>query len=443
MYYTYLEVCAGCGGLSYGLELSGLKPVTLIEIDKKCVETLKKNFNCDIQCEDMRKIDFKKYKSKIDLVIGGIPCQSFSMAGKREGLNNKDKGGLFYDFKRCIQEIEPDMFMIENVEGLHNINNGDTLKFIINELEKENYTVTYKLLNAVNYYVPQKRKRLIIIGTKYNIPFEFPQPFNDIITLKDALKNVPNSNYIEYSDTKKIIMELIPEGGCWINLPKNLQKEYLGKSYNSGGGKRGFARRLSWNEPSLTLTTSPCQKQTERCHPTETRPLKTREYARIQTFPDNFIFEGNTISIYKQIGNAVPPMLAYFIGLQIKKTLFNIKIYKIIKNIYNLHIIFDKKNEKHNICKYINRDLYKLLFMSELKEIVQKYLEKEVEPLYEDIKINKDIDKVKKAMDIRFLNIDESEWQIKSNFILNQSKIQQKIGLMHEYIFSNLERCAF
>ena len=437
--YTYLEVCAGCGGLSYGLELSGLTPITLIEIDKKCVETLKKNFNCDIQCEDMRKIDFKKYRNKIDIVVGGIPCQSFSMAGNREGLNNKDKGGLFYDFKRCIQEIEPDMFMIENVEGLQNINNGDTLKFIISELEKENYTVTYKLLNAVNYYVPQKRKRLIIIGTKYNVQFEFPQEFNKIITLKDALKDVPDSNHIEYSDNKKKIMELIPEGGCWIDLPKDLQKEYLGKSYNSGGGKRGFARRLSWHEPSLTLTTSPCQKQTERCHPSETRPLKTREYARIQTFPDNFIFEGNTISIYKQIGNAVPPMLAYFIGLQIKKTLIKIKIQKIINNICNLHIIFDKKFENNNIYKYENNKLYNRLIMSELKELVHKYLEKEIIPLYEDIKNNTDIDKVKKAMDIRFLNIDEKEWQIKSNYILNQSKIQQKIGLMHEYIFSNLK----
>lgn len=436
--YTYLEVCAGCGGLSYGLELSGLVPVSLIEIDKKCVETLKKNFNCDIQCEDIRKIDFKKYKNKIDIVVGGIPCQSFSMAGNREGLNNKDKGGLFYDFKRCIQEIEPDMFMIENVEGLQNINNGDTLKFILNELEKENYRVTYKLLNAVNYYVPQKRKRLIIIGTKYNVQFEFPREFNKIINLKKALKNIPDSNNIEYSENKKKIMELIPEGGCWIDLPKDLQKEYLGKSYNSGGGKRGFARRLSWNEPSLTLTTSPCQKQTERCHPSETRPLKIREYARIQTFPDDFIFEGNTISVYKQIGNAVPPMLAYFIGLQIKKTLINIKIQKIIKNICNLHIIFDKKFENNNIYKY-DIKIYDLLVMSELKELVHKYLEKEIIPLYEDTKNNTDIDKVKKAMDIRFLNIDEKEWQIKANYILNQSKIQQKIGLMHEYIFSNFK----
>jgi DNA (cytosine-5)-methyltransferase 1 len=115
--YTYLEVCAGCGGLSYGLELVGFKSVALVEIDKNCVNTLKKNFDDkNIILNDMRKTDFTKYKDKVDILVGGIPCQSFSMAGKREGLENKDKGGLFYDFLRCIKEINPKMFMIENVE---------------------------------------------------------------------------------------------------------------------------------------------------------------------------------------------------------------------------------------------------------------------------------------------------------------------------------------
>ena len=135
--------------------------------------------------------------------------------------------------------------------------------------------------------------------------------------MKDALKDVPESEGTKYSEEKKKVMELVPEGGCWINLPEDIKKKYMGNSLNSGGGKRGIARRLSWDEPSLTLTTSPCQKQTERCHPSETRPLKTREYARIQTFPDNFVFEGSISSIYKQIGNAVPCMLGYYLGLSL------------------------------------------------------------------------------------------------------------------------------
>lgn len=327
MAYKYLEVCAGCGGLSYGLELAGLQADTLIEIDKNCVKTLKKNFrSSNIINQDMRQIDFTKYKNKIDIVIGGIPCQSFSIAGKREGLENPDKGGLFYDFYRCLREIEPKMFMIENVEGLKNINNGETLRGIINELENLNYKVSYKLLNAVQYLVPQKRKRLIIIGTKYNGKFIWPKENDKILTMTDALKDVPESKGIEYSAKKKAVLELVPPGGCWVDLPEDIKIAYMGKSLDSGGGKRGIARRLAWDEPCLTLTTSPCQKQTERCHPDKTRPLRIKEYARIQTFPDDFIFEGSIHSIYKQIGNAVPCMLAYHLGIEIIKCLNNIEL---------------------------------------------------------------------------------------------------------------------
>ena len=204
MKYTYLEVCAGCGGLSCGLECAGLEASVLVEIDKTCIKTLKKNFKCPIILEsDMRTIDFKPYKGKIDIVVGGIPCQSFSIAGKREGLANDNKGGLFYDFYRCLQEVEPAMFMIENVEGLKNINNGETLTTIISDLEKLGYTVAYKVLNATKFNVPQKRKRLIIIGTTYGVEFEYPEEHETILTMRDALKNVPISKGMEYSEKKK------------------------------------------------------------------------------------------------------------------------------------------------------------------------------------------------------------------------------------------------
>lgn len=322
MSYEYLELCAGCGGLSYGLELSGLHGHTLIEIDKNCVGTLKKNFpNSKVKKLDIRELDFHKYKGKIDIVVGGIPCQSFSIAGNREGLKNKEKGGLFHDFKRCVKQVDPLMFMIENVEGLVNINKGATLKYIVSQMSKLGYDVSYKVLNSVEYYVPQKRKRLIIIGTKYGVEFKWPKKHSKIVTLKKALKDVPKSDGIQYSSQKKKVMKLVPPGGCWVNLPKDVQKTYMGKSYEAGGGKRGMARRLSWDEPCLTLTTSPCQKQTERCHPDKTRPLTIAEYKRIQTFPDSFEFEGSTSNIYKQIGNAVPCLLAYYIGKQIIKCL--------------------------------------------------------------------------------------------------------------------------
>jgi DNA (cytosine-5)-methyltransferase 1 len=132
--------------------------------------------------------------------------------------------------------------------------------------------------------------------------------------LKDVLHNVPQSNGAKYNEEKIKLFKMIPQGGCWINLPENLQREYLGNSYNSGGGKRGILYRLSMEKPSLTLLCTPSQKQTERCHPLEERPLTVREYARIQTFDDTYEFVGSVNSQYKQIGNAVPVELAKNMG---------------------------------------------------------------------------------------------------------------------------------
>jgi len=180
--------------------------------------------------------------------------------------------------------------------------------------------------------VPQKRERLIIVGIRKDIDLEFcyPQPQKRVYTTSDALKkgelfnsDVPLSPGAKYPKRKKEILDLIPQGGYWRDLPLKLQKEYMQKSFYLGGGKTGIARRISWNEPCLTLTCSPAQKQTERCHPEETRPFSVREYARIQTFPDNWKFQGSINQQYKQIGNAVPVNLAKEIGLSIVAFLNN------------------------------------------------------------------------------------------------------------------------
>ena len=134
-------------------------------------------------------------------------------------------------------------------------------------------------------------------------------------------KDVADSEGQVYPERKREIMKLVPPGGYWRDLPEDIQKEYMLKSYYLGGGKTGMARRMSWNEPSLTLTTSPAQKQTERCHPDETRPFTTSEYARIQTFPDDWEFQGSQTSIYRQIGNAVPVNLAEQLGMSLMRLL--------------------------------------------------------------------------------------------------------------------------
>ena len=321
--YSAIELFAGAGGLALGLEQAGIETVLHVDNDKYCFETLSKNRpNWNVICSDVSKIDFKPYKGKVNIITGGFPCQAFSYAGKKLGFEDT-RGTLFYEFARCVKETEPLVFVAENVRGLISHDNGRTLKTIVDIFESLGYDIQTKLLNAVNYNVPQKRERIVIVGTKKNtnIKFEYPKESKKIRTLRDALKDVPKSEGQAYSKSKQEVLKLVPPGGCWRNLPANIQKSYMGKSFTSGGGRTGMARRISWDEPCLTLTCSPSQKQTERCHPDETRPFTVREYARIQTFPDDWEFVGGMGQQYKQIGNAVPVELGRQIGIQIKKAI--------------------------------------------------------------------------------------------------------------------------
>jgi DNA (cytosine-5)-methyltransferase 1 len=255
-------------------------------------------------------------------MAGGFPCQAFSYAGKSLGFADT-RGTLFYEYARLISQVRPKLVIGENVKGLLNHDGGRTLSVIVKELEDLGYNVAYKVMRAQFLDVPQKRERLIIFGLRNDQDSQifFPVEKDYTINLRAAFKGVPKSPGQHYSDSKKKIMELIPEGGYWRDLPDDLQREFMGGSYHLGGGKTGMARRLSWSEPSLTLTCNPAQKQTERCHPKETRPLTVREYARIQTFPDEWEFSGSLSSQYKQIGNAVPVNLGYHVGLAARKIL--------------------------------------------------------------------------------------------------------------------------
>lgn len=322
---TDIELFAGAGGLALGLEQAGIRGVEFVEIDPNACATLRKNRpQWNVIEDDVHHISFKKYYNKVDLVSGGAPCQAFSYAGKRLGFGDT-RGTLFAEFARCVNEVKPKMFLFENVRGLLSHDHGRTFATIKHTFECQGYTLQYKILNACYYGVGQKRQRIILIGIRNDltdkINFVYPKPDEHITTLREALKNVPKAPYQPYSENKRKVMELVPPGGCWVDLPDEVARQYMGKSYYSGGGRRGMARRISWDEPCLTLTTSPSQKQTERCHPDETRPFTVREYARIQSFPDNWEFEGSLSSQYKQIGNAVPVELARRIGKQIIKAI--------------------------------------------------------------------------------------------------------------------------
>jgi DNA (cytosine-5)-methyltransferase 1 len=263
--------------------------------------------------DDIANVDFKKIKA--DVVAGGFPCQAFSYAGKRMGFEDT-RGTLFFEYARAVKEINPRVILGENVKGLEKHDNGRTLKTMLNVLDELGYNVAYKILRAQYFDVAQKRERLVIFGVRkdLNRQIAFPREQNYTVSIREALRDAPKADGQKYTPDKKKIMELIPQGGYWRDLPVNLQKKYMGASFHLGGGKTGMARRLSWDEPSLTLTCNPAQKQTERCHPGETRPLNVREYARIQSFPDQWQFSGSTASQYKQIGNAVPVNLGYHIG---------------------------------------------------------------------------------------------------------------------------------
>ncbi len=316
-----IELFAGAGGMALGLEKAGFDTTLLVEYDKNCVATLRKNRpKWDVIPDDIHQINFKGMK--VDLVTGGFPCQAFSHAGNKLGFEDT-RGTLFYEFARAVKEIKPRIFLAENVEAILRNQDGKTIQTIMEVLSSFGYDVRYEILNALNYGVAQKRKRVFFIGTKKGVKFQYPKPSKKIVTLGDALKDVPDSSGEKYSDEKIKLLKHVPAGGSWVNMPVEVQKKYMGKSFYSTGGRRGMGRRIAWDEPCLTLTCSPGQKMTERCHPEEIRPFTVREYARIQSFPDSWKFVGSLSSQYRQIGNAVPVKLATAVAKEIFKSLLH------------------------------------------------------------------------------------------------------------------------
>lgn len=324
--FKLIELFAGAGGLALGMEKAGFDSLLLNEFDKHACNTLRFNRpNWNVVEGDVSHVSFTDYKDQIDILSGGFPCQAFSYAGKKLGFEDT-RGTLFFEFARAVKETNPKVIAAENVRGLLKHEDGKTLQAIKDVIDELGYQlVEPRVLKAVFYKVPQKRERLLLVAIRKDIApfveFKWPSPYSRIMTVKDALKkgdlyeeDVAKSLGQSYPPRKKEILSMIPQGGYWKDLPDHLQREYMQKSYFLGGGKTGMARRLAWNEPSLTLTCSPAQKQTERCHPEETRPLTVREYARIQTFPDSWAFSGPLTAQYKQIGNAVPVNLAYAVG---------------------------------------------------------------------------------------------------------------------------------
>ena len=338
MNYTSIELFAGAGGLALGLEQAGLNHLGLIELDKAAAQTLQINRpNWNVLCEDVENVanrdlekEFNIKKMQLDLLSGGAPCQSFSYAGKRLGLDDI-RGTMFYHYATFLHKLQPKIFLFENVKGLLSHDKGKTYQTILDIFKDEGYSVQYKVLNAWDYGVPQKRERLITIGIRNDLSnkcqFKFPTPHTYKPLIKDIkLDSLPTKEECaQYSDYKAKIFELVPPGGYWRDIDPKIAKEYMKTCWSMGGGRNGILRRIGLNEPSLTVLTNPGMKQTDRCHPIEVRPFSYRENARIQTFPDSWNFYGKLSEKYKQVGNAVPVNLAKEIGNQIISVLEEIK----------------------------------------------------------------------------------------------------------------------
>ena len=330
--YTTIELFAGAGGLALGVEKAGFNTIGLIEVNEDACATLRKNRpNWKVICDDIANISqlnleeyFSIKKGELDLLSGGAPCQAFSYAGKRLGLEDA-RGTLFYHYAIFLEKLQPKMFLFENVRGLLTHDGGKTYKTMLDIFEAAGYNIHKQVLNAWDYGVAQKRERLITIGVRKDIAgkisYKFPKPHDYKPVLRDILKDVPESIGVPYEENKRKLFELVPPGGYWRDIDPVLAKEYMKSCWEMEGGRTGILRRLSMDEPSLTVLTSPSQKQTERCHPLEERPFNVRENARCQSFPDEWEFCGSVMSQYKQVGNAVPVNLAYEVARSIREAL--------------------------------------------------------------------------------------------------------------------------
>ncbi len=329
---TTIELFAGAGGLALGIENAGFHTIGLNEFDADACATLRRNrpyWNViEGDVAKLSQLDLEEFfsikKGQLDLLSGGAPCQAFSYAGKKLGLEDA-RGTLFYHYATFLQKLQPKMFLFENVRGLLSHDHGKTYKTMTAIFEQAGYDIQKKVLNAWDHGVPQKRERLITIGIRKDlvkkIHFEFPEAHEYKPVLRDILLDCPKSEGTMYSEYKTKIFELVPPGGYWRDIDPTIAKEYMKSCWDMGGGRTGILRRLSLDEPSLTVLTSPSQKQTDRCHPLEARPFTVRENARCQTFPDNWEFMGGVGSQYKQVGNAVPVNLAYDVGVKIREAL--------------------------------------------------------------------------------------------------------------------------
>ncbi len=350
--FRALSFFSGAMGLDLGLEKAGIHVLLACETERQCRNTIATNRPevgligdvWDCSPESIRIAAGLSPRDRIDLLVGGPPCQAFSTAGARRGFKDR-RGNALLRYIELILALKPTYAVIENVRGLlsapmshvpHESRSedwvpssdecrGGALLYVLEALRLGGYQVSFNLYNAANFGVPQQRERVILIchRGKDLVPHLMPTHSQSgefglpkWRTLRDALEGLQPSpcDHMVFPEQRLRFYRLLRAGQYWKHLPLDLQQEALGASYHSGGGKTGFFRRLSWSLPSCTLVTSPCMPATDICHPDELRPLSVQEYKRIQQFPDSWIVRGTIVDQYRQIGNAVPVGLGEAVG---------------------------------------------------------------------------------------------------------------------------------
>lgn len=316
-----LSLFSGCGGMDLGFVKEGYEIVWANDFEHWACETYKKNFGEHIVEGDIADIDFSKTPG-CDVVTGGFPCQDFSMIWKRGGIET-NRGNLYKHFVRAVATKVPKVFIAENVKGLLTANKGKAIKQIVKDFQKidgAGYRIYINLFNFAEYGVPQLRERVLIVGIRKDLPYEFKKPkvtnnASNYVTAGQALKGVEkvpyNNEHLNIQERTKKIISLIPEGGNFASIPKD-------SPYYVNGMISHVYRRLDRNKPSTTIIAGG-GGGTWGYHYEEPRPLTNRERARLFGFPDDFIFEGNTAQVRRQIGNAVPPPGARAVAKELMK----------------------------------------------------------------------------------------------------------------------------
>lgn len=339
----YISLFSGAMGLDIGLEHSGLSCDLCVEKDKPSASTIGLNrpktpLIMDVSILGRPLLDCHK---ECFLVAGGPPCQAFSTSGRRKAFDDP-RGVLLLEFGRVVDIVRPRFFVFENVKGLLSArlnDGGSILEYVLSGYREMGYKVVHGVLDAVDYGVPQFRERLFVIGSRDGEDVFLPKPthfkhhqdpayrWRVVRSAISDLEDDPGP-HASFPPSKQKWLMKIPEGGNWKDLREDDAKSAMGGAIASGGGKTGYLRRLSYSAPSPTLLTSPTQKSTLLCHPTKDRPLSIKEYARIQQFPDEWLFYGTLAEQYKQIGNAVPIGLAKAIGQAISATALGTAVVK-------------------------------------------------------------------------------------------------------------------